>query len=166
MTRTELKPLYVEAATRARVKPNSSEEAVWMSQIGHADIRDLKAAIDAHFTRSTWMPKESELRPLVEQARQSRIARNRAPHQLSAWKCCNCGAGVTSFQPGFTPKSCAGVYRGPDRGGDANAPCGSTRFELRLREPLAVASQLLRTDVARIQPGQDRTTAANFNHAA
>lgn len=164
MTRSEVATIYTEAATRARAEPSKSELAVWSSTLGHADIRDLKAAIDAHFEQSKWMPKESELRPLVEQSRQARIAKDRAPVQLSAWRCRECKAGVTSFELGFSPKRCRGIYRRPHRNGDHDAPCGSTNFELRLREPLTVASQLPRADVARVRPVRDRTAASEGDY--
>lgn len=92
MKKSELKPLYVDACIRGRVKPNGSEEAVWFSAFGHGDIRDLKAAIDAHFEKSSWMPKESELKPLMEQARQVRITAGVAVRSTYArWKCPECG---------------------------------------------------------------------------
>jgi hypothetical protein len=92
MTKTELKPLYTEAAARARVAPTASELAVWMSQLGHGDIRDLKVAIDAHFAKSQWMPKEGELKPLMEQARQARESAGIVPRSTYArWKCGECG---------------------------------------------------------------------------
>ena len=87
MTKAELKTLYVEAAARARVAPNLSEETVWFSKLGALDIADLKAAIDAHFDKSHWMPKESELRPLAEQAKRGRFVQANAKTTYARWQC-------------------------------------------------------------------------------
>jgi hypothetical protein len=87
MTKSELKPLYVEASARARTKPSQSEEAVWYSKLGQFDIADLSAAIDAHFAKSHWMPKESELRPLAEQAKRGRFTQANAKTTYARWQC-------------------------------------------------------------------------------
>ncbi len=90
MTRAELKPLYVEATTRARTKPQRSEEDAWLKTLEYADSRDLRTAIDVHFQRSQWMPKESELRPLIEQAQRSRAIQLSAAKDFVAWRCESC----------------------------------------------------------------------------
>lgn len=87
MTKTDLKPLYAEAAARARSTPSGSELAVWFSFLGHLDIRDLKLAIDEHFSKSQWMPKESELKPLAEQARRSRHSQSSGLTTYVRWRC-------------------------------------------------------------------------------
>jgi hypothetical protein len=98
MTKSELKPLYVEACTRARATPQKSEEAVWFSCIGYADIRDLKAAIDVHFDKSQWMPKEGELKPLIEKARHARQVQTFDKTQrLVRWQCPACKMQICGF---------------------------------------------------------------------
>jgi hypothetical protein len=87
MTKTELKPLYAEAAARSRATPSGSELAVWFSYLGHLDIRDLKLAIDDHFAKSQWMPKESELRPLAEQAKRGRMTQSNSKTTYARWEC-------------------------------------------------------------------------------
>lgn len=87
MTKPELKTLYVEACARARTKPSQSEEAVWFSKLGSLDIADLSAAIDAHFDKSQWMPKESELRPLADQARRGRFTLANGKTTYARWRC-------------------------------------------------------------------------------
>jgi hypothetical protein len=113
MTRAELKPIYVEAAARARTKPQRSEEDVWLKTLEYAHPHDLKAAIDTHFQRSHWMPKESELRPLVEQARSSREVRNSAETLLARWECGECRATRCGFIPpsDHQPRRCFGIPR-------------------------------------------------------
>ena len=92
MMKSELKPLYVEAAARARCKPVSSEEAVWFSQLGFGDIRDLKTAIDRHFEKSSWMPKESELKPLMAAAQHERLQATAKPSEYFQQQVCpKCG---------------------------------------------------------------------------
>ena len=87
MTKPELKTLYVEACARARTKPSQSEEAVWYSKLGHLDIADLSSAIDSHFNKSQWMPKESELRPLADQAKRGRFTLANAKTTYARWRC-------------------------------------------------------------------------------
>jgi hypothetical protein len=113
VTRAELKELYVQAAIRARAKPQRSEEDLWLKEFEHADPRDLKAAIDAQFQKSHWMPKESELRPLVEQARHSRELRNSEETVLARWECQKCRVTRSGFilPADHRPRSCHGVPR-------------------------------------------------------
>ena len=121
MTKPELKTLYVEAAARARVAPNLSEEAVWFSKLGALDIADLKAAIDAHFDKSHWMPKESELRPLAENAKRGRMIQANASTTYARWRCpvhpaVVVGAFIepTDFRKRRCPKSINDKRRNPD----------------------------------------------------
>ena len=91
MTRAELKPLYVEATIRARVKPQRSEEDMWFKQLEYASARDLQTAINAWFDGgSKWMPKENEIKPLVEQAERKRMVEATTTKELVRWKCPTC----------------------------------------------------------------------------
>ena len=130
MTKAEIKPRYTEAAARARCKPTESELAVWYSQLGHGDIRDLRTAINRHFEKITWMPRESELKPLMEAARNERESAQREPEEMSAWRCTDCKTAITSFRIGFFPRQCSGlISHGPNRG----KACLGTTFNLMYR---------------------------------
>lgn len=113
MTKSELKPLYTDACIRARCAPNASELAVWYSQLGEADIRDLKAAIDAHFAKSQWMPKEGELKPLVEQARRARCSASTGRTTYARFRCPDCGTVTGGFVEAldFRVRRCRGIPR-------------------------------------------------------
>ena len=111
MKKSELKPVYVDACIRARTKPAGSEEAVWYSQLGDGDIRDLKAAIDAHFEKSQWMPKESELKPLIEQARRARCSASTGRTTYARFECPDCGIVTGGFIEAldFRVRRCRGI---------------------------------------------------------
>lgn len=132
MTKPEVKSLYTEAAVRARCAPNASELAIWVSQLGAADIRDLKAAIDAHFEKSSWMPKESELKPLMEQARQARTAAGYALRSTYVrWQCPDHPAVIVA---GFVEPLDFRARRCPKAIRDTNHPDGPVRCAAKMNE--------------------------------
>lgn len=132
MTKPELKSLYVDAAIRARIKPSQSEEAVWFSKLGHFDIVDLKAAIDAHFDKTTWMPKEGELRNLAEQAKRGRVLQSNSRTTYARWQCPDHpGIVVGGFvdQYDFKPRRCPKAMRDPNHP-DGPVICGAKMNEI------------------------------------
>jgi hypothetical protein len=132
MTKTELKPLYAEAAARARSTPSASELAVWFSYLGNLDIRDLKSAIDEHFAKSQWMPKESELKPLAEQARRSRSSQSSGRTTYARWRCPDHGIIVGDFIVPTDHKSRRCRKKTPDTRPNVYGPviCGALMHEI------------------------------------
>lgn len=131
MTKAEMKPLYVDACVRARTKPNQSEEAVWYSKLGFLDIADLKSAIDAHFNKSHWMPKESELRPLADQAKRGRMTLSNAKTTYARWRCPDHPAVIVGdyIEPSdYRARRCPKALDG-HRNGDGAVICGAAMVQ-------------------------------------
>lgn len=94
MTKTELKAAYVQACVRAGTKPNVSEESMWQKAYAYAEKRDLESAIDAHFRTQKFMPRESELYTLIEQARRGRTGPKESADVYRRYRCGACGKTV------------------------------------------------------------------------
>lgn len=129
MTRAELKALYVEASLRARTKPQKSEEDLWFREFEYADPRDLKAAIDTHFKGNEWMPKESALKPMVEQSQRARTLRATAQQVQVRRKCEICDVPTMGFNDPNDRRQryCQGIPQRPYTRGEV---CGGNMVEV------------------------------------
>jgi hypothetical protein len=72
----------------------------------------------------------AELKPLAEQARRERAAKTSEPEEFSAWRCTECGTGITSFRPNFSPRQCKGLI---GYGANKGLVCTSVTFTLLYR---------------------------------
>ena len=134
MTKTELKTLYVHACVRAGTKPNATEEGAWQKAYAYTDRADFEAAIDAHFRSQKFLPRESELYPLIDSARRSRETRESGEQDYVRFRCPQCGATFSGFRdPGDCRTSVcyaspSGNHQGIMRGG--RRECGIQTEEI------------------------------------
>ena len=116
MTDSELKAFYTEAIDRPRFKrPYDGEDLkLWKRMIGWAEAADMRTALDSWWADHIEYPMPAELKPLLERARQGRMARSAVHKFLTRWKCPGCGifaCGYVTASEDLT-RACRGIPRG------------------------------------------------------
>lgn len=142
MKPSEMKTIYEEACRTAvnRPIPDAAQAKMWLEILGVFDAADVRGGLvlwwrsrecnEQGELKSKWLPAPAELEPLCERARRAKASDLRGSEEFSAWRCSECGTGITSFQPGFSPRECRGRFgSGPDCG----KACTSQTFRLLYR---------------------------------
>jgi hypothetical protein len=135
MKPAEVKRIYIAACQLARSDPQQVEEKLWANAFAYLDARDLDTAIGKYFEHSRFMPRVSELLPLVKQAEGARTLAGTQRRFLFAWRCQTCGAGLCGFHlpNANTLRHCSnlpqrkGYARGEICGGDMSLVYGPGR---------------------------------------
>lgn len=87
----ELRAIYAEACGVKGYEPDSSQYRLWREMLLWCDPRDLRDGLKRWWETETQLPMPSQLKPMVDVAQRSRIARASQRLDLVVWKCPVCG---------------------------------------------------------------------------
>ena len=95
----EMETIYDEACRAAsnRPVPEQAQLKIWRQVMCGFDPADLRGGLASWWRTEQYLPMPAQLKPLAEQARRARIAKNTGPKDEVRWQCPDCGVTMTWF---------------------------------------------------------------------
>jgi hypothetical protein len=131
-----METIYDEACRAAsnRPVPEQAQLKIWRQVMCGFDPADLRGGLAIWWRTEQYLPMPAQLKPLAEQARRARIAKNTGPKDEVLWQCPDCGVTMTGFidPADDRPRICRGTARnGPQHDAAGNSiPCGAVMNEI------------------------------------
>ena len=96
---SEMETIYDEACRAAsnRPVPEPAQLKIWRQVMGGFEPGDLRGGLAIWWRTEQYLPMPAQLKPLAEQARRARIAKNTGPKDEVRWQCPDCGVTITGF---------------------------------------------------------------------